>query len=412
MARAKELSRALDKNDDEVPNIFFGSYKGKDAYFLKFKFNGKSYNYKNITKMFSDTTLTAAKNRLTRVKGQLQNGIDPFELASKPVETRKDRIKDQGTLKEYIAEYTDAKKKKQNSESMANYYSSYQKHFEPLLGDMLLTEFDLDTATELFNKVKLSLIKNNLGEHVLDNIKKILNPALKRKASSGIIFNPLEHPDFLEDFPKAKIKKLPLMYRINAIDKLTAFIKLAQELYYKSLHYEQPKTRNEPRYSNDLYRAAFLISTMCGRRVEEYIQRMDWDHVSDNWLVLATTKTGKIEEYPLPDEVINILKKYRLESGIIFQFRPETFHTRFNDIINSISSVKFRKNEKYNQHDKRVLLVSILTAKNAVDRQTADKLISHAIKNVSNTYHNTLNDKELMEEYWNLLRAVNPSTFK
>jgi hypothetical protein len=313
-----------------------------------------------------------------------------------------------------------------DEEGAKNAYSSYNAHFKPLIENMDIRDFTFSIACQLFKQVKDKLTSEGKRyDNIFDSIRKTIRPTLDAAlAEDKIKANPLDFREFKKLFPKATVEKQKLQQRI-ATKKDDAFVKLAREIYSKILNFKQevkPSYKRELKYDDRMIQAAFFFSNMCGRRVTEFIKKLKYEEITEEYIVITKTKSKKIEEYPLPTEIIDrILPLYETKengdfkfdrkgnkirrTGLVFEMEKRTYKKKLEALLETIQT-EFRPGQKLTGHDNRNLIVSIVVDEGWTDRKTANQLISHAVNDVDNAYFNTLStQKRVMNNYWELLRG-------
>ena len=347
------------------PNIY---EKVPKNYIARFKHLGKRYSDKNFTKLYGCTTGKQASDKLYEVKSMLSQGLNPFKKDVKL------------SLNDYFDLYIEQIKGK-DYEIKKTYYN---KHIKPLIGKISISDLTEDHV----NKILISKTLRDLAPRTKFTTKMILDPIFKKAIKDGrLLINPLEDIKF----SKKSIKK-KLHSRIVDSD-----VTVANILYNDIMALDNLEIK-----------ACLLIALMTARRRGEILQ-LHWSDIIEDKVYVrsATTKTNIDEEYPLPIEVVDIIRKLQKDQSNenIFSLKEDRPTRVFTRLIEK-SSIKFTKGEKITLHDTRHLFISIMAAKD-FNIQLLDQCISHSQGNtILDTYLSIsyVKKKEVFEAYWNIIR--------
>jgi integrase len=122
------------------------------------------------------------------------------------------------------------------------------------------------------------------------------------------------------------------------------------------------------------------------------------------------TKTGAIEKFPLPHEVVELLPEDILNPDYanekLFHFCYSAIFEKYNNLVTQ-AKIILNKNEKITSHDNRNLFLSILSHM-GVDSDLADRCLSHENqKTTKQIYLDVPYDKRklIFEQWWKFLRG-------
>ena len=349
------------------PNIYETiTQDGSKNYIVRFSYLGKNYGQRNFTKLFGTRTLKQTFDMFQEVKVELSKGNNPF--------LQKVSI----TLDSYFEEANN-KLKGHHKYAIRKYY---EKHIEPIIGLMDIDEI----KTSHIEKILNGTLKNNAERSKL-NLKEILRPIFRRAIKNELIkYSPLDDIKF----HKAKGKR-ELSYRL-----VDDFKTVVQKLY---------KEINKIEHIED--RCSLLICLMMARRRGEVIQLQHSDIKSDKVFVPEhITKTGTTDEFPLPDEVIELINSLQKDQDTIFTIGDHRMTLRFNKVVKE-ANIQLTTGSKLTLHDTRNLFQSIMIPE-INNPPLVDRCLSHAQHTMVNIYLSLTYEKrrEVFMKYWEIIRLT------
>lgn len=389
MARTNKPLRTKYKNIYEVQNN-----ANKKEYLATWTQKGRQYPQKNLTKLFGATTAMQAANKLDEIKVLIARGEDPFA---------KDNISD---LKKSFTELVIKEIQDRQGSPEYKYIQEkiYMKHIAPIIGKKKLEEIDMNIIHDLFKKLQ----KTETDGTVI-NLKKTINPTLDYAVDEGLIEkNPLNTRKVKKLTKKTKsLGKVPLKHRLVGMDD-SRYIETARKLYNAALNFTKESAGVSQGKIPDIeLQIAFLFVIMTGRRRSEMLN-VKYSDITPYGTVktrFETTKTGVLEEYLLPKEVLERLDKKK-EGYIVPSLTKSTYGDYFRKLIDNLE-LPLHNNMKIRGHDTRNLFLTIMS-KETKNPFLCDTALSHSTsqyKMLLTYYEPDLQDFiELFEHYWDILR--------
>jgi len=373
MARKNKLEKT------KYPNIYsLKTVNGQTEFYANFMLLGKSYQKRNLTKMYGDTTARQAKDRLEEIKTEIRKGNEPF---SQPGSNK---------VRDIVLKSIKEKKTKEGSKYKKNLTSFYNLYIDRPIGHLKMENVKESDVQKI-----LDSIEGHSKSHKL-NLRVLMFQLFEKQFRDGkISTNPFYKLDYGENSGKPDFDT-----RLNE-----PMEDIAIKLYKTILELTGP------------HRLLFIFSIMMVRRIGE-VHKLKFGHIKqDNngeWYVLATpdiTKTKISEKYPLPIEIIEMLPSEVLneeyENENLFNFCYSGMFEKWNKMVED-ADIKLNKGHSLTSHDNRNLFVSILSSSFGIDSDLADRCISHNEK--GKTKHIYLNvpyqkRKEIFEIWWDFLRS-------
>lgn len=390
MARVNKPQLTNYSNIYEVQNS-----TNKKEYIATWTQNGRQYPQKNLTKLFGATTAKQAADKLNEIKVLIARGEDPFakdnksDLKKSFTDLVLDEIKNRDGSKDY--KYIQEK--------------IYMKHIAPVIGKKKLEQIDMITIHDLFNRLQ----KTESPDTII-NLKKTINPTLDYAVDEGLIDkNPLNARKVKKLTKKSKAKgKVPLKHRLVGLDD-SRYIETARQLYNAALNFTKENVGiTQGKIPDKELQIAFLFVIMTGRRRSEML-KVKYSDITPYGTVktrFETTKTGVLEEYPLPKEVLDRLDKKK-EGYIVPSLTANTYGDYFRKLIDKLE-LPLHDDMKIRGHDTRNLFLTIMS-KETKNPFLCDTALSHSTsqyKMLLTYYEPDLQDYiELFEHYWDLLRG-------
>ena len=385
MARKNKLEQAKDKSGKNIKNIYtLINASGHTEYYTSFMLDGTSYQKKNLTKRYPTAiTPTKAVAALESAKTDLRNGINPFQDNSKGEKVRDIVLKQ-------IKEKKPKTKAKDNTHYKRSLELFYYIYIDPIIGHLRLEKVQRKHALQILGSLEDNTKSFKLILNVL--MFKIFEDEFRARR---IDTNPFYELDYGTHKPKEGFDT-----RLNE-----PMEDVAKKLYKTTLDF------------NLSHRLLFLMSIMVVRRIGELFQ-LKYSHINQysdgSWYVIATediTKTGIIEKYPLPKEVVELLPENILDSEYqneqLFRFAYSGMFLKQSKLIKE-ADIKLNDGHKITSHDNRYLFISIL-ASLGIDTDVADRCLSHNNKkHIKQIYLETPfeNRKKIFEKWWEFLRTV------
>ncbi len=280
----------------------------------------------------------------------------------------------------------------------------YMKHIAPIIGKKKLEEIDMNIIHDLFKKLQ----KTETDGTVI-NLKKTINPTLDYAVDEGLIEkNPLNTRKVKKLTKKTKsLGKVPLKHRLVGMDD-SRYIETARKLYNAALNFTKESAGVSQGKIPDIeLQIAFLFVIMTGRRRSEMLN-VKYSDITPYGTVktrFETTKTGVLEEYLLPKEVLERLDKKK-EGYIVPSLTKSTYGDYFRKLIDNLE-LPLHNDMKIRGHDTRNLFLTIMS-KETKNPFLCDTALSHSTsqyKMLLTYYEPDLQDFiELFEHYWDILR--------
>lgn len=361
--RINKLKKTKFQNVYEVVN-----QSGHTSYIVRFKYLNKRYSDKNFTSLFGSTTAKKAFDKLNEIKVMLSQGENPFEKIQNI------------TVDEYFNAYIATI----NNEDRYIKTTYYNKHIQKKIGKMSIASVEENHILKILNSSTLT----NLSDRSKFTTKMILDPMFKMSIRDGKrTDNPLSNIKFKKNTLK---KALHSRIITNEKDIVTTLYKTIQEV------------------SDIQMKIVLLISLMTARRRSE-ILKLKWEDIHEDKIFASkdSTKTKIDDEYPLPLEIIELLKEYQVYNiGYIFNIHKDTVTKKFTKIVNN-SSIEVVQGSSLTLHDSRHLFMSIMSLETS-NTDLVDKCISHSKREtIKDTYlsFNYNERKKIFQRYWEILRG-------
>jgi len=390
MARLNKPIPTKYKNIYETTNN-----SNKTEYLATWTQKGRQYPQKNLTKLFGAKTALQASNKLNEIKLLIARGEDPFE---------KNNTSDLKTsfTELVIREIHDRKSSEQYKYTQEKIY---MKHIAPIIAKKKLEDIDINLIHDLFKKLQKT---ENPGTII--NLKKTLNPTLDFAVDEGLIEkNPLNSRKVKKLTKNSNaVGKVPLKHRLVGRDD-SRYIETARKLYHAANNFTKKGIGVTQSKIPDIeFQIAFLFVIMTGRRRSEMLNVKYSDITSYGTVKTRyeTTKTGVLEEYPLPKEILERLGKKK-EGFIVPSLTTSTYGDYFRKLIDNLD-LPLHNDMKIRGHDTRNLFLTIMS-KETKNPFLCDTALSHSAsqyKMLLTYYEPDLQDYiELFERYWDILRG-------
>lgn len=387
MGRKNELKKTDYRGIFESTNMH-----NEKEYIVRLQYNGTRFGDKNFTKLFPDicTSDKRTNEYLSIVKSNIDKGEDPFKITTNKI--------DDLVMENLATKNTDYRK---------NSTASYNKWIKPVIGHKYI---------EKVTEKDMQKIKDNMlnGIDPRDNtkckpaslstvkkIKNILNPVFKTAHIKGIIrVNVLLLVQMGKHLTKANLQE-----RLHG-----TILENALKIRKATLELQEDKNDEE-------YKAIFLISQMCARRLGE-ILAIKYEDIIDGIVNVRgeTTKTYKdkgsnvCERYPLPEEVLDIIKPTKEKTGFVFNHRSRSCMDVYALMIDNKANLDLKPKGKevpIRTHDNRNFMISLCAPKFGKDN-VGSLALSHSDKsNMNDVYFSVEFNRvlELYNYYWDLLRG-------
>ncbi len=390
------MSRKHEPLKTKYQNIFeIIASNSKKEYLARWTQQGRQYYFKNLTKKFGSTTAKQASTKLEEIKILIAKGEDPFE---KNDDT--DRLK---KIRDIVLD--EIRTRRASDDYRYNQEVSFLKHLDPLIGNMRLEDLTIKVIVDVFSK-----LQKTQGNATIENLKKALRPTLDYAADEGLIDkNP---------FDAIRVKKVtktsrrnnkaPLKHRLLGSDN-NRFLDTARAIYNGALHFEKNLERvYETEIPDREFQLVFLIVTMTGRRRGEVLA-IRYEDITSYGTVktsIETTKESVWEEYPLPQEVIDLLEPEG-KGRIVPNITVSSYAKYIRKFIAKLD-LPIHNDAKMTGHDSRNLFLTIMS-KETKNPFLCDSALSHSDKKyemLRTYYEPDISDyRELFEHYWDLLRG-------
>lgn len=373
MARKNKLTSTNYRGVKEVLNL-----QGTKDYIVSFTYKGFRINEKNFTKLFNCKTAKQAYEKSIIIKEQISNGEDPFSSGTSKIDS-------------LVPAYLDTRSVEYRKNSLA----TYNKWIKPVIGHKFI---DKVTEEDLI-KIRTSMEQQGLKESTIKKIRNILSPVFIKALRKGQI--------------KVDVIKLVPMGRHLVKPRLEERLNGSLEENIKKI-FNAIKVLEEDK-NDEEYKAIFLISLMCARRLGE-ILLIEYEDIIDGIVHVrgSTTKTFKsegenvVERYPLPREVLKIINKNK-GTGLIFKHRARSCMDKYREMIENECKLDYKKRGKefpIRTHDNRHFIMSLCSEKFG-SNNVGQLALSHREKNNMNDVYLTVEYKrveKLYKYYWKLLR--------
>ncbi len=361
---------------------------GDKEYIVIFTYKGVRFGQKNFTKLFDCKTAKQTNDQLVIVKHRIDNNEDPFTTTT-------------NKIKDLVIEYLDTR----NSDYKRNSTFTYYKWIDPVIGHKYIervTENDLikikDNMQNGYNPKDKEKCKP-LSESTIKKIKNILSPIFKKAHINGII-----RVNILLNIEMGRHLKKPRLHeRLNG-----SILENALKIRKAILTIKEDKNDEE-------YKAIFLISSMCARRLNEILS-IKYEDIIDGVVHTRgeTTKTFKdlgsdvSERYTLPKEVLDIIKPSKDKSGYIFTHRARSCMDVYRIMIDKQANLDLKpKGKEYpiRTHDNRHFMMS-LCAETFGKGNVGSLALSHSDGDTNDIYNSIEYERveKLYAYYWKMLR--------
>ena len=360
---------------------------GDKEYIVIFTYKGVRFGQKNFTKLFDCQNAKQTKDQLVIVKHRIDNNEDPFTTTT-------------NKIKDLVIEYLETR----NADYKRNSTFTYYKWIDPVIGHKYIERV---TEKDIL-KIKQNMIDNvvdgkpkPISESTMKKIKNILSPIFKKAHILGLI-----RVNVLLLVPMGRhLTKPRLQERLNG-----TILENAHKIRKAILTIKEDKNDEE-------YKAIFLISSMCARRLGEILS-IKYEDIIDGIVHTRgeTTKTYKeqgsnvVERYPLPKEVLDIIKPTKEKTGEVFTHRSRSCMDIYASMIDKQANLDLKpKGKEYpiRTHDNRHFMIS-LCAEDFGKDNVGTLALSHSDKSNMNDVYLTVEYErveKLYNYYWKLLRG-------
>ncbi len=362
--RTSKLKKTKKKNIYEIVGA-----NGSKQFIVRFSYLGTNYGERNFTKLFGCRTLTQTFDRFQEVKVELSKSNNPFKKKSSD------------TVSSYFDEYK--KSLTGDHKKITTYY--YNKHIDPIMGTKKIQDI---TEKDILKILKGTL--STLSDRSKQTLKVILNPIFKKAIKQRkLLDNPLDEIKFVKPKPK---NELP--YRVRNDSK-----EIVKILY-----------REINKILNKELRAIFLIGLMTARRRGEILGLRYKDIKNHKVFVSESiTKTRIVDEFPLPDEVVQIISKFPSDREHIFTTKPDRVSRQFSKMVKQLTKqdkLDITEGSKLTFHDTRNLFATVMGSKTN-NPLLVDSFLSHSQQSIMARYMSFSYEsrKKVFEEYWDIIRG-------
>ncbi len=211
-----------------VKGIFKKKMKnGETHFYVRFKYQSKTYPIKNFTKLFGCNTLNQTKDKLVEIKYLITQGKNPF-------------ISTNHTIDELWIERLERKKNNRewSETTSTNYNYYYNSNIKPFIGYKRIERVTYDDLLKIIDSMgdKVGVTKNT--------IKRMLRPMFEECKKRKMINENVV--DNLETFKETRNKNLELRTS-------TKPLKIVRELYKQIDNYKVLSKTQEEEIKNYLY---------------------------------------------------------------------------------------------------------------------------------------------------------------
>lgn len=356
------------------PSIY--KYEGKaglTSYYARITGMGMDKGWYNMTKKHGCTSARSSYIKLHEIYNEVAKGNDPFHIKST-------------VLNVLFEKYNN----KRNEPYKTTSSTQYNKWVKKKIGSYKLSKITLEDIDSIMQDIEEAGLKASTKQAVKD----LLMPVFK-------------HEYELRNLDRNILKLVDTGYNRNkSKQRLSStrdeLLEIVNTLY---------NTMNTRVFGGENTKAIFLLSLMTGRRIGELKQLKYTDIDFETKLVhvrAETTKTNKennfIYKYPIPDEVLELLKDNEGKDELIFPSHKDTYIRQYKLMMQSLN---LKVNYKISSHTNRKFFISLCT-KFDTDfvNEVALSHTSNEIKSVYLTY-NYDDIKELYQYYWNEITKKN-----
>lgn len=355
------------------PNIYeILSVSGRKEYVVRFSYLSKNYGQRNFTKLFGTTTLNQTQEMFQNVKVELSRGNNPF--------VKRKSISLDTLFGQHI------KSLKGQHQYIIGLF--YKKHIQPKIGKYDVDEIEEKHIYEILN----TTLKDSSSTHRM-KLRTSLNLIFKKLVKKGIIkLSPLE---FIK-FEKPKNREELSTILVNDFETVS------KKLYRGILEVEKIEDR-----------LSLLFSLMCARRRGEIVQ---YEHqmirkMSDGsykvFVPNKITKINKNDEFPLPLEMVKLIKQLpKINNNKLYELPVQRLTKKFNKVVEDCD-IQLTKDERFTLHQCRHLFQSIMIPKTS-NPPLVDRCLSHTQSSSLSVYYSLSYEsrKKVFEEYWEIIRGV------
>ena len=373
-------------------------------YYLRLKHNGKNYGFKNLTKLFKVKNIESAIKKKIEIMESLENGINPFDKIKKNQKI---------TIDDYFNEFIKEREKNASPKHIDGYKWFYNKHIKPLYG-----HFNPKNIKSSDIHIMLDGTLNNIQWRSIKMFQYIMKSIFNRAIYDGVIkreLNPMDEPSV-----KQKLDIRVKQNKVKITDRLKGDLKDAAKAIYNEIMNVKIDKKKKLWLLHFQTKTALLLTFMVSRRRGE-VNKLRWYHIDEEDKIIyadeTITKTDIKESYPIPNEVMELIKELKKikgevsENDLIFDLMGDHNQTyMFNKIVKDLikkGKIKYKfKDTKITLHNIRDIFVTIM-AKETNNPYLADRCLSHIRKDVMGTYLD-ISDEErykVFYRYWEILRG-------
>jgi integrase len=367
-------------------------------YYCKFRYLGKLYNFRNLTKEFGVRNEKEANSKMEWIKEEARKSIElglPNPLERKKIkDLKKSKIieeKTKRTISEHWKYEITNYKNKRKPNTIKQYENFYNNYIEPFLGQKKPSEI----KTKDIDKILYETNLKDQTDPYKSLLKRLLRPIMKKALADGEISSSV-----VEAY-KFDLKLIPKRKKISRKTKLS-HLEISQKLY-KTI----PTYISQYKNQREEWQQLMYLQLLCGRRYGELFEltyeNLDLENNKIN-VYADINKTQVDTSFPIPEESKEFLLK--IKSGKIFkEISIGSYYMVFQRLKQKALGQEL--DFDLTAHDVRSLFISTLVALGE-DSRKIDYMLDHKQKS-EEVVHFYLDLTEsscnrAFEKYWDALR--------
>lgn len=385
----------------QFPGIYYVKNGKKETdwiYYCKFRYLGKLYNFRNLTKEFGVRNEKEANTKMELIKEEARKAIElglPNPLERKKIkDLNKSKIIEEEakrTIAEHWVYEIEFYKKHQSPNTVKQYEQFYNNYIKPNLGNKKPSEL----KTKDIDDILLNTNLKDLSEQYRSLLKRLLRPIMKKALADG------EISKSVVEAQKFNLKQMPKRKKISKKTKLN-HLEISKKLYNQI-----PQYISQYKVQITEWQQLMYLQLLCGRRYGELFEATS-EHIDyeNKRLILPAeiTKGREDTSFPIPEECQEFI--LNIKTGKIFkEIKIGSYYMVFQRLKKKALGEEL--DFELTAHDTRSLFISSLMELGE-DSRKVDYMLDHSLdyKQTVNYYLDLTEEscKKAFEKYWNAIR--------
>ena len=401
----------------EFPGIYYVQNGKKSVdwiYYCKFRYLGKLYNFRNLSKEFGVRSAKEANSKMEWIKEEARKSLElglPNPLERKKIkELQKSKIIEE-KVKRTIEDRWKYEIANYKSTKRPNTIKQYEKFYNNYIGPYLGKKKSAEIKTK---DIDMILVETNLAKQsdpYKSLLKRLLRPIMAKAIADGEITSSV-----LEVY-KFKLKLIPNKQKISQKTKLQ-HLEISKKLFIQI-----PKYISQYKAQREEWQQLMYLQLMCGRRYGELFEltseNIDYKNKRIN-LQAKITKSKINTSFPIPEECQEFILSIKhgkifkeISMGSYYMVFQRMKKMALEDKAEDKDKAKDKEEEdklnfKLTAHDTRSLFISSLVELGE-DSKKVDYMLDHKpkIEETINFYLDLSEESctNAFKKYWEALRT-------